>query len=215
MNKGLKIAIGADHAGFAFKQALAGKLDVTEIKDFGTYSDASADYPDFAHPVALAVESGEFDFGILTSAMHMAWLRNIGGRLESRYRYSIGIVYNTFPWPDATEAQKEKICTLAQAVLDARARYPDATLADLYEHPVVPYDEDAVTRLIHDDLQRPVYETVKSWTVSRLREYVLDDRNDGAELLLQGRRMLAAEAFQKWRPAVTSAGIVPGSHHDL
>ncbi|HVW97132.1 MAG TPA: ribose 5-phosphate isomerase B [Mucilaginibacter sp.] len=65
MNKGLKIAIGADHAGFAFKQVLAGKLDVTEIKDFGTYSDASADYPDFAHPVALAVESGEFDLGIL------------------------------------------------------------------------------------------------------------------------------------------------------
>lgn len=72
-------------------------------------------------------------FGILTSASHMAWMRDIGGRLESRYRYSIGLVYNTFPWPDASEAQKEKIRALAQAVLDARALYPGATLADLYD----------------------------------------------------------------------------------
>jgi len=65
MNKGLKIAIGADHAGFDYKKELIEALDVNEVKDFGTYSDASADYPDFAHPVALAVESGDFDFGIL------------------------------------------------------------------------------------------------------------------------------------------------------
>jgi ribose 5-phosphate isomerase B len=65
MNKGLKIAIGADHAGFDYKKELIEGLDVQEVKDFGTYSDASADYPDFAHPVALAVESGDFDFGIL------------------------------------------------------------------------------------------------------------------------------------------------------
>lgn len=79
-----------------------------------------------------------FDFGILTSAMHMAWLRNIGGRLESRYRYSIGIVYNTFPWPDATDAQKTKIRELAQAVLDARAKFPNDTLADLYDPDAMP-----------------------------------------------------------------------------
>ncbi|HEY8928657.1 MAG TPA: ribose 5-phosphate isomerase B [Mucilaginibacter sp.] len=65
MNKGLKIAIGADHAGFGYKQSLIEALSGAEVKDFGTYSDASADYPDFAHPVALAVESGEFSFGIL------------------------------------------------------------------------------------------------------------------------------------------------------
>ncbi len=63
----------------------------------------------------------------------MTWLRQIGGRLESRYRYSIGLVYNTFPWPNATEAQKKRIRELAQAVLDARAKYPQATLADLYD----------------------------------------------------------------------------------
>lgn len=72
-------------------------------------------------------------FAILTSAMHMAWMRCVGGRLESRFQYGIGIVYNTFPWPASTEAQKKKIRELAQAVLDARANYADATLADLYD----------------------------------------------------------------------------------
>ena len=61
----LKLAIGADHAGFDYKEAIAKGLDRENVKDFGTYSPDSADYPDFAHPVALAVESGDFDFGIL------------------------------------------------------------------------------------------------------------------------------------------------------
>ena len=65
MNNTLKIAIGADHAGFDYKEAIAKWLNADNLKDFGTYSSASADYPDFAHPVASAVESGEFDFGIL------------------------------------------------------------------------------------------------------------------------------------------------------
>jgi ribose 5-phosphate isomerase B len=66
MKEGLRIAIGADHAGFDYKQALAVALTTAiEIKDFGTYSGDSVDYPDFAHPVALAVESGECDLGIL------------------------------------------------------------------------------------------------------------------------------------------------------
>ncbi len=61
----LKIAIGADHAGFDYKQAIKQFLQVMELKDFGTYSADSVDYPDFAHPVALAVERGDYDFGIL------------------------------------------------------------------------------------------------------------------------------------------------------
>ena len=77
-------------------------------------------------------------FGILTSRMHMAWLRHIGGRLESRYRYSIGIVYNTFPWPSATDTQRDLVRSLAQAVLDARGQSPGATLADLYDAAVMP-----------------------------------------------------------------------------
>ena len=70
--------------------------------------------------VQVLVGASVTDFAILTSRMHMAWMRHIGGRLESRYRYSIGIVYNTFPWPDISDAAKATIETLAQAVLDAR-----------------------------------------------------------------------------------------------
>ncbi|WCT12132.1 ribose 5-phosphate isomerase B [Mucilaginibacter jinjuensis] len=65
MNTDLKIAIGSDHAGFEYKQALAAFIKAAELKDFGTYSATSVDYPDFAHPVASAVENGEYDFGIL------------------------------------------------------------------------------------------------------------------------------------------------------
>jgi ribose 5-phosphate isomerase B len=65
MKTGIKIAIGADHAGFEYKQVLAGSIQANEIIDFGTYNTDSVDYPDFAHPVASAVEHGEADFGIL------------------------------------------------------------------------------------------------------------------------------------------------------
>lgn len=61
----MRIALGADHAGFAYKQTLLAHLSQNELKDFGAYSTDSVDYPDFAHPVALAVESGEYDLGIL------------------------------------------------------------------------------------------------------------------------------------------------------
>ena len=77
------------------------------------------------------------DFALLTSAMHMAWLRYIGGRLGNSYRYSIGMVYNTFPTPPAN-ASTSKLAPLAQAVLDARAAHPDATLADLYDPDLMP-----------------------------------------------------------------------------
>lgn len=80
------------------------------------------------------------DFALITSRMHMAWLRNIGGRLKNDYRYSIGIVYNPFPWPDLDEAAKAKIEKLAKGVLDARAAHKGATLSDLYDPDVMPED---------------------------------------------------------------------------
>lgn len=73
-----------------------------------------------------------YHFGILTSNIHMAWMRAVCGRLEMRYRYSKEIVYNTFPWPNPTDAQKAKIEQTAQAILDARAQYPDCSFADMY-----------------------------------------------------------------------------------
>lgn len=89
--------------------------------------------------VRVLLDADLWHFGILTSTMHMAWLRQIGGRLESRYRYSIGIVYNPFPWPEeVTDQKRAKIRSLAQAVLDARLQFPTATLADLYDVDAMP-----------------------------------------------------------------------------
>jgi hypothetical protein len=79
-----------------------------------------------------------WDFAVLTSRMHMAWTRTVTGRLESRYMYSVGVVYNTFPWPEADDTQTERISALAQAVLDARDAHPGATLADLYDPDIMP-----------------------------------------------------------------------------
>ena len=73
-----------------------------------------------------------YHFGMLTSIVHMAWMRVVCGRLESRYRYSAGIVYNNYPWPDATDEQKTEIERTAQAILDARNKYCDCTYADMY-----------------------------------------------------------------------------------
>ena len=77
------------------------------------------------------------EFALLTSAMHMAWMRAVTGRLESRYMYSVGVVYNTFPLPPGS-SDRSKLEPLAQAVLDARAAHPDATLADLYDPDLMP-----------------------------------------------------------------------------
>jgi len=79
-----------------------------------------------------------YHFGILTSNVHMAWMRAVAGRLEMRYRYSKDIVYNNFPWCTPTTEQKAKIEKTAQAILDARALYPDCSLADLYDELTMP-----------------------------------------------------------------------------
>ena len=91
------------------------------------------------------------DFALLTSAMHMAWLRHIGGRLKSDYRYGIGMVYNTFPMPPA-QANLSKLDPLAKAVLDARSVYTDATLADLYDPDLMP----PILRRAHQAIDRAV-----------------------------------------------------------
>ena len=91
------------------------------------------------------------DFALLTSAMHMAWLRHIGGRLESRYQYSVGVVYNTFPTPPIS-ADLWRLEPLAQGVLDARATHPNATLADLYDPDLMPPN----LRRAHQSLDRAV-----------------------------------------------------------
>lgn len=97
------------------------------------------DPPTIPSDAALVLlDASLYSFAILTSRAHMAWLGHMGGRLKSDYRYSIGLVYNTFPWPDVSPAQREKVEALAQAVLDARAAYPTSSLADLYDPDTMP-----------------------------------------------------------------------------
>ena len=79
-----------------------------------------------------------YHFAILTSNVHMAWMRAVCGRLKSDYRYSKDVVYNNFPWPTPTQEQKAKVEQTAQAILDARALYPDSSLADLYDETTMP-----------------------------------------------------------------------------
>lgn len=79
-----------------------------------------------------------YHFGILTSSVHMAWVRTVCGRIKSDYRYSKDIVYNNFPWCDPTPEQKSAIEQTAQAIIDARALYPDSSFADLYDETVMP-----------------------------------------------------------------------------
>lgn len=74
-----------------------------------------------------------YHFGVLTSNVHMAWMRTVAGRLEMRYRYSKELVYNTFPWPEPTDAQRKAIENAAQGVLDERAKYPGSSLGELYD----------------------------------------------------------------------------------
>lgn len=88
--------------------------------------------------VTIIPDATLYHFGVLTSNVHMAWMRAVCGRLKSDYRYSKDIVYNNFPWPTPTEEQKAKIEQTAQAILDARALYPDCSLADLYDEVIMP-----------------------------------------------------------------------------
>lgn len=91
-----------------------------------------------SNKLLIVPEAKRWHFGLLTSRAHMAWLAHVGGRLESRFQYSPGMVYNTFPWPEASATQKAKIEALAQAVLDARDAHPTSSLADLYDPDTMP-----------------------------------------------------------------------------
>ena len=108
-----------------------------------------------------------FHFGILNSNVHMAWMRAVCGRLKSDYNYSKDVVYNNFPWPNPTEEQKTKIEQTAQAILDARAKYPDSSLADLYDELTMPVE----LRKAHQDNDRAVMQAygfnVKTMTESQ------------------------------------------------
>ena len=107
-----------------------------------------------ANTVVIVSDSTLYHFGIITSNVHMSWMRVICGRLKSDYRYAGSVVYNNFPWPTPTEAQKVKIEKTAQAILDARNLYPDCSLADLYDETTMPVE----LRRAHQENDKAVME---------------------------------------------------------
>ncbi|MBO5049916.1 MAG: class I SAM-dependent DNA methyltransferase [Oscillospiraceae bacterium] len=100
-----------------------------------------------------------YDFGILTSNVHMAWMRTTCMRMKSDYSYSKDVVYNNFPWPTPTEAQKNQVEQTAQAILNARALYPDCSLADLYDEAVMPPE----LRKAHQQNDKAVMQAYGFW----------------------------------------------------
>lgn len=146
-----------------------------------------------SNAVRLLPDAEIWLFGLLTSQMHMAWLRTVGGKLKSDYRYSIGIVYNTFPLPALSDADKARLDSLAQKVLDARAAFPDSTLADLYDRLTMP----PVLRKAHHTLDAAVDKLYRP-------EPFADDRERAEHLLgryevLSAPLLAAAQAKPKRR----------------
>lgn len=124
-------------------------------------------------------------FGVLMSNVHMAWMRMFAGRLEMRYSYSTNMVYNTFPWCNPTEEQKAKIEKTAQAILDARAMYPDCPLADLYDEAVMPPE----LRKAHQLNDRAVMEAYGFWgKLNSESECVAELMGMYRELIKEGKK---------------------------
>lgn len=130
-----------------------------------------------ASNLCLAIEGASlYDFGILTSQMHMDWLRVVGGRLKSDVRYSKDVVYNNFVFPTVTDEQRAHLSTLAQRILDARAAHPTDTLADLYDPTVMPANLAAAHR------------AVDAYVDTLYRDEPFEDSSERVDLLLRLRR---------------------------
>ncbi|MBP5620679.1 MAG: hypothetical protein J6X44_01560, partial [Thermoguttaceae bacterium] len=118
-----------------------------------------------------------YHFGVLTSSVHMAWMRTVCGRLKSDYRYSKDVVYNNFPWPELSDAAQDEISKTAQGILDARKLFPDSSLADLYDELSMPPD----LRKAHQANDRAV-----------LKAYGLSEKTSESEIVAELiRRYLA------------------------
>ena len=130
----------------------------------------------------LIPDASLYHFGVLESNVHMAWMRTVCGRLKSDYRYSKDIVYNNFPWPEPTDAQKSKIEQTAQAILDARALFPDASLADLYDPATMPPEllkaHQANDRAVMQAYGMPIKETDEAACVAWLMKLYQEKVNE-------------------------------------
>ena len=130
-----------------------------------------------------------YEFGVLTSSIHNSWMRTVAGRMKSDYQYSSNIVYNNFPWCNPTDEQKAKIEKTAQAILDARGKYPESSLADLYDETFMP----SKLRKAHQSNDRAVMEA-----------YHFDKLSDHASITLSNHKFdmteteIVAELFKMY-----------------
>ena len=124
-----------------------------------------------------------YHLGVLTSNVHMAWMRTVAGRMKSDYSYSTTIVYNNFPWPTPTDEQKAAVEKTAQAILDARALYPDCSLADLYDEVTMPPE----LRKAHQQNDKAVMQAYGFWGKLNTESACV------AELMKMYRQLTSAE----------------------
>ena len=143
--------------------------------------------------VFIIPNGGLYEFGMLNSTMHLDWMRIVGGRLESRYRYSSTLIYNTFPWPDISEAQRKQIEVLAEDVLMTREDYPDKSLADMYDPDTMPEPLKAVHKALDAAVERLF--RARPFRDASERLHHLFTRYE--VLLEQERQLLAAQAATK------------------
>lgn len=142
--------------------------------------------------VSIIPEGTVYEFGVLTSTMHNDWMRTVGGRLKSDYRYSASMVYNTFPWPETTELQRSKIETLAEEVLMVRENYPDKSLAYLYDPETMPGDLKNAHRMLDAAVER-LYRSRPFRDASDRLEHLFARY----EILIEQERQQAVEAVSK------------------
>lgn len=146
--------------------------------------------------VLVMADAGLYEFGVMTSLMHMAWTRQVCGRLKSDYRYSAGIVYNNFPWPtEASDKQRQAIEAAAQTVLDVRAQHADQTLGDLYDPRSMPAD----LLKAHQALDRAVdaaYSKRKFASDAERVAYLLEKNREITESLLATAKPKKSRAKQ-------------------
>ena len=137
----------------------------------------------------IVANATKYHLGILISNVHMAWMRTVCGRLEMRYQYSGKVVYNNFPWPSPTEEQKAKIEQTAQAILDARALYPDSSLADLYDELTMPPE----LRKAHQQNDRAVMQAYGFYHVNGKKATMYTESETVAELMKLYQKLVEQE----------------------
>lgn len=129
--------------------------------------------------VLILPNASMVEFGVLTSNVHMGWVRTVAGRLESRQRYSVQVVYNNFPWVTLSDAQKEKISKTARKILEARALYPDASMSDLYDELAMPVE----LRKAHQENDKAVMEAYGMTKIHDGKKTWLSESETVAKLL--------------------------------